>query len=79
MLNKEVIDAVRERKFHIYAVKNVEEGLEILTGMKCGKRTKSGIYPKGTLNRLVTDRLDSLAKGLRKYYGDGEKESSNKD
>ncbi len=72
MLNREVVDAVRKRKFHIYAVKTVEEGLELLTGMKCGRRSKTGKYPKGTLNRLVTDRLESLAKGLKEYYGDGE-------
>ena len=79
MLSKEVVDAVRKGEFHIYAVKTVEEGLEVLTGMPCGKRSKTGKYRKGTLNRLVTDRLESLAKGLKEYSGDGESKPSNKD
>jgi len=78
MLNKEVVDAVRKGKFHIYAVSTVEEGLELLTGMKCGKRGKSGKYPKGTLNRLVTDRLDALAKGFKEYAPPGEPKAINK-
>jgi predicted ATP-dependent protease len=79
MLSKEVVAAVRKGEFHIYAVKTVEEGLEVLTGMPCGKRSKTGKYRKGTLNRLVTDRLESLAKGLKEYSGDGESKPSNKD
>jgi ATP-dependent Lon protease len=76
MLNKEVVEAVREGKFHIYAVKTIEEGLELLTGMTCGKRLKSGTYRKGTLNRLVADRLDTLAKGLKKFSSNDEKKPS---
>ncbi len=78
MLDEEVVDAVRKGKFHIYAVKTVEEGLEILTGMPCGKPSKTGKYRKGTLNRLVADRLESLAKGLKQYQGDGESKPANK-
>jgi len=79
MLSKGVVEAVRKGKFHIYAVKTVEQGLEILTGMPCGKRGKNGKYRKGTLNRLVTDRLDALAKGLKDLSGNDEKKSSDKD
>jgi ATP-dependent Lon protease len=79
MLEEDVVEAVRRGKFHIYAVKTVEEGLEILTGMTCGKRLKSGGYRKGTLNRLVTDRLEELAQGLKEYKTNGDMKSSNKD
>lgn len=79
MLSKDVVEAVRKGKFHIYAVKTVEEGLEILTGMPCGKRSKTGKYRKGTLNRLVTDRLDAFAKGLKDFPAEDEKKSSNKE
>lgn len=77
MLKTEVVEAVRRKKFHIYAVSTVDEGLELLTGMKCGKRMKTGKYPKGTLNRLVVDRLEILSKGLKEYYGDGEAKPAN--
>jgi len=78
MLNEEIVEAVRRGKFNIYAVKTVEEGLEILTGVPCGKRLKSGRYRKETLNRLVTDRLEALAKGL-KESSDDENKNSNKE
>jgi ATP-dependent Lon protease len=77
MLSHEIIEAVRQKKFHIYAVKNVDEGLELLTGMKCGERTKTGKYPKGTLNHLVVERLEKLSRGLKEYYGDGEAKPGN--
>jgi ATP-dependent Lon protease len=79
MLSKDVVDAVRRGKFHVYIVKTVEEGLEILTGMPCGKRLKSGKYRKGTLNRLVADRLDALAEGLKERSDDDEKKESEED
>ena len=38
MLKKDVIEAVKEGKFHIYAIETIEEGIEILTGLKAGDR-----------------------------------------
>jgi len=37
MLKDEVIDAVKEGKFHIYSVRKIEEGLELLTGITAGE------------------------------------------
>ncbi len=37
---KEVIEAVKKRRFHVYAITGIEEGLEILTGKKIGRRKK---------------------------------------
>ncbi|GAB4336265.1 MAG: ATP-binding protein [Candidatus Abyssubacteria bacterium] len=75
MLSEEIVEAVRQGRFHIYAVSTVDEGLELLTGLKCGTRTKTGKYPKGTLNNLVVERLQKLSEGLKKYQGDGEVEN----
>jgi predicted ATP-dependent protease len=44
MLKEEVVDAIREGKFHIYAVKTVDEGIEVLTGMKAGSRLPDGSF-----------------------------------
>jgi lon-related putative ATP-dependent protease len=60
MLKKEVIDAVKQNKFHIYRVSSVEEGIEILTGVTAGKPNKKGIYPDGTAYGAVQKKL--------KYY-----------
>ncbi len=67
MLKKEVIDAVREGKFHIYPIDMVDEGLEILTSMPAGEKDENGIYPEGTVNRLVQDRLRKLARGYKEF------------
>lgn len=53
MLREDVLNAVDEGKFHIYAVDNVDDGIEILTGIKAGKPDKHGNYPKGTVNYAV--------------------------
>lgn len=67
MLKQEVIDAVREGAFHIWPVQVVEQGIEILTGMKAGERLPDGTYPEGTLFRRVDERLVELAEIVKKF------------
>ncbi len=45
MLRKEVVEAVREGKFHIWSVENISQGIEILTGIKAGSKNKKGLTP----------------------------------
>jgi len=61
VLKKEVLEAVKNGKFHIYPIKTIDEGIEILTGVKAGKRKKDGTYPKGTVNYKVYEKLKSFA------------------
>jgi predicted ATP-dependent protease len=65
MLKKEVIDAVKEGKFHVYAVKTVNEALEIMTGIPAGERRTEWTYPEGTVNFLVDKRLKEMSKKLK--------------
>lgn len=58
MLKEEIVKAVEDKKFHIYAVDTVDDGIEILTGVKAGKLSKDGKYPKGTVNAIVAEKLD---------------------
>ncbi len=67
MLRKDVIEAVKNGKFHIYPIKSVDQGIEILTGVKPGGKKKDGTYEKGTVNYLVDERLRQLAKKLREF------------
>jgi lon-related putative ATP-dependent protease len=60
MLKKEVIEAVEAGLFNIYAIKTVDEGLELLTGLKAGKLNKKGCYPKGSINDLVVKKLEQF-------------------
>lgn len=66
MLRDDVIEAIKEGKFHVYAIRTIDEGMEILTGKKVGARITrgeyKGQYPEGTVNYLVDQRLRQLAK-----------------
>ena len=68
MLRDDVVAAIREGKFHIYAVKTIDEGLEILTGRAAGEADASGAFPKGTVNHLIAKRLDELNDSMRGYF-----------
>jgi lon-related putative ATP-dependent protease len=61
MLKKEVVEAVEKGKFNIYAIDNIEDGIEVLTGMPPGELQPDGTYPQGTLNYFVSKRLQELA------------------
>ena len=61
-LSDEVIEAVKEGKFHIYAITNIDEGIEILTDVPAGKADKNGNYPAGSINYLVYEKLKKYSK-----------------
>jgi len=73
VLNDEVVEAVKEKKFSIYAVKKIDEGIEILTGMKAGEKKENGDYPKGTINYLVYEKLKKYAQTAACFYKDDKK------
>ena len=61
-LSDEVVNAVKEGKFHVYAISTVDEGIEILTGVPAGKKNKDGYFPAGTINHLAYEKLKKYAK-----------------
>jgi ATP-dependent Lon protease len=67
MLDEEVVDAVARKKFHIYPILTVDEGVSILTGIPAGKVSKTGTYPAGTVNRIVQDSLLAMAERWRDF------------
>jgi len=70
MLHRDVVDAVKAGKFHIWSVKNLDDAVEVLMGEKPGKRTR-GKFPEGSIYGKVNERLQSFNKGLE---GGGEGE-----
>ena len=68
MLRDDVVEAIREGKFHIYAVETIDEGLEILTGKTAGEADASGAFPDGTVNHLISKRLGELSDSMRGYF-----------
>lgn len=67
MLRRNVIDAVESGRFHVYPVSTIDQGIELLTGVPAGEREQAtGVYPEGSINYLVEERLDAWAKQLSK-------------
>lgn len=67
MLREEVVDAVEEGRFRIWAVSTVDEGIEILTGRSAGVRGGNGRYPPDSINGLVEAKLREFAERLAEF------------
>jgi lon-related putative ATP-dependent protease len=67
MLREDVVEAVRHGQFAIYPISTIDEGIEILTGVKAGERGPEGRFPGGTVNRLVEDKVRSFAERVRGF------------
>lgn len=67
MLKDEVVDAVKEGKFHIWAVRTIDEGIEILTGVPAGVRRADGQFPPDTIHGRVNAKLQQFADIMREF------------
>lgn len=67
MLKQEVVDAMKQGKFHIYPVETVDQAIEILMEKEAGERNANGKFKKGTVHYLVDKRLRELAESFRKF------------
>jgi predicted ATP-dependent protease len=65
MLHEDVVAAVKSGQFHIWSVETIEQGIEILTGVRAGQRDKNKKFPKGTVYQRVDDRLQSMGERLK--------------
>ena len=62
MLKSTVVDAVREGRFHVYAVSTVDQCLELLTGKPAGRLKEDGQFTQRSVGALVVKRLREVAK-----------------
>ena len=67
MLRNDVVKAVEAGQFHIYPVKTIDQGMEILTGQTAGEPDESGAYPEGTINYEVSLKLQELSERRRQF------------
>lgn len=67
MLNQEVVQAVKEGKFHVWSTSTIDEGIEILMGRPAGKKLKNGSFSKKSVHYLVDRRIDELNKNIKRY------------
>ncbi len=70
MLRQDVVDAVRDGRFHIHAIDSIDQGIEVLTGIPAGARQDDGHYPDGSINARVAARLAAFAKSRKSADGD---------
>jgi predicted ATP-dependent protease len=73
MLKEEVVEAVNQGKFHIWPVKSIDEGIEILTGVKAGERLQDGGFAKESVHAKVDQRLFELAEKYAEFGRPAEK------
>jgi lon-related putative ATP-dependent protease len=71
ILRKDVVKAVAEGKFHIWPVKTIDEGIELLTGVPAGVIDEKGSYPENTVSYCVDKKLLTLAEGLKSFAEEG--------
>lgn len=65
MLHEDVIQAVSSGQFHIWSIETIEQGIEILTGVKAGVRGKNGKFQKGSIFQRADERLKIMAERLQ--------------
>ena len=61
-LPEEIVQSVRNGQFTIYAVSNIDQGIEVLTGVPAGKRDRKGAFPAGSVNYLVYEKLKKYSR-----------------
>jgi lon-related putative ATP-dependent protease len=67
MLKETVVEAIKAGKFHIWPVRSIDEGIEVLTGTKAGTRQPDGKFEPDTVNARVDERLRKMAEALQKF------------
>ena len=76
MLRKDVVDAVKHNQFHIYAIKTVDQAMEILTGLDAGALDDEGKYPPTSINGMIMTRLEELT-SKRRQFSESSKDAGN--
>ena len=72
MLRADVVDAVKEGKFHIHAVSTIDEGIEVLTGVAAGERNGDGHYPADSINGRVERKLAQFSEQQKQLAAAGD-------
>ena len=74
MLRRDVVAAAAEGRFHIYPVRTIDEGIEILTGVPAGRKNETGTWEERTVNFLVDRELERLARASKGFFEERHKE-----
>jgi predicted ATP-dependent protease len=66
MLDAEVVEAARRGRFHIHPIRTIDQGLEILTGMRAGHR-RGFRFEADTVHRRIDNALYELAQAIKEF------------
>ncbi|MEE9288109.1 MAG: S16 family serine protease, partial [Bacteroidota bacterium] len=69
MLRHDIVEAITKKKFHLYPVESIDHGIEILTGVRAGRRLSNGEFEQGTMNYLVDRKLREYSEHLKELTG----------
>jgi lon-related putative ATP-dependent protease len=78
MLSQEVVQAVEDGKFSVYAIESIDQGIELLMKTPAGERQKNGKFKRGTIHFLADQKLEELATPLMKRSSDSRKSTEKK-
>ncbi len=67
MLREEVVEAIKTGDFNLYAVQQVEEGIELLTGEPAGQPDEQGKYPPDSVYGRAQAKLHELADKVKNF------------
>jgi predicted ATP-dependent protease len=67
MLKREVVQAVNDRKFRVWAIESVDQGIALLTGLEAGAAAPDGSFPPTSINGKVAARLWALSEQARAF------------
>lgn len=74
MLNDRVTEAVEAGEFHVYAVEDIDEAIELMMDREAGEPDDDGTFPEGTVNRMVRERLTELAEKAKEFASNDDEE-----
>ena len=67
MLREDVVEAIKNGQFHLYPVKTIDQGIEILSGRKAGARKPDGKFEEDSVNYMVDKKLLEFAIKLKEF------------
>lgn len=57
MLRRDVLAAAKARRFHVYPIATIDQGIALLTGHIAGARGRNGAFPATSVNGLIEKKL----------------------
>ncbi len=75
LLRADVLEAIKKGKYHIYPIKTIVQGIEVLTGRPAGRRLPSGKFTKGSVMATVDEKLHNMALTLQHFGRDSDNDT----